>query len=182
MPTLSLSAAFSCPRTLHLHISGGLRPSRPAVLAEYRPSISHPVLRRSKKMLFFSDLWLNQDERWTTRPSSWLAKHNRSETSRADSRLPNAVTGRAVLPDALFNDPGERLSASLSADRSQAGGGKAAERASPIRMSWHTTVRKSIGKSELQIRPRDRANKHRGDLRPSRHPPRHRPPESRHQP
>lgn len=41
-------------------------------------------------------------------------------TSRADSRLPNAVAGRAVLPDALFNDPGERLSASLSADRSQA--------------------------------------------------------------
>ena len=103
-------------------------------------------------------------------------------TSRADSRLPNAVAGRAVLPDALFNDPGERLSASLSADRSQAGGGKAAERASPIRMTWHTTVRKSIGKSELQIRPRDRANKHLGDPRPSRHPPRHRPPESRHQP
>lgn len=47
-------------------------------------------------------------------------------TSRADSRLPNAVAGRAVLPDALFNDLGERLSASLSADRSQAewqGGG-----------------------------------------------------------
>jgi hypothetical protein len=53
-------------------------------------------------------------------------------TSRADSRLPNAVAGRAVLPDALFNDPGERLSASLSADCSQAGGGKAAERASPL--------------------------------------------------
>jgi hypothetical protein len=40
--------------------------------------LQSPILSsaRLKKMLFFSDLRLNQEERWTIRPFS---KHNRSE-------------------------------------------------------------------------------------------------------
>ena len=72
-----ISSEYS--RTLHLHISGGLRPSRRAVLAEYRGFDLPSVLRRLKKMMFFNDLRLNQDERTITRPSSWVPKYNRSE-------------------------------------------------------------------------------------------------------